>query len=212
MVRMMTPLGFTVCMATISTPTWVAATEHTVPTTLHRKDAHTMTLGPADPYFDLRFLDAMILHHQGALVMAEVALAKSRRAEVITLSQEIIAAQMKEIEQMQQWRQDWYPQQPDQPMMWHAAMNHMMPMGSEEQQMMRMDSDLGTWDPEFDYRYLTAMIRHHEGAVIMAREVRKHSRRPELKTLAQAIERDQTQEITMMQAWLQQWYGQDKSE
>lgn len=52
---------------------------------------HSMTidLGAADANYDLRFIDAMKLHHQGAVAMAK-------------------EAQSQEIEQLQQWRQAWH--------------------------------------------------------------------------------------------------------
>ena len=65
-------------------------------------------LGTADAQFDLRFINAMIPHHQGAVTMAEDALSKSKRPEIKQLAQEIVKAQEKEIDQMQQWRQAWY--------------------------------------------------------------------------------------------------------
>jgi len=67
-------------------------------------------LGAADAKYDLRFLNAMIMHHQGALVMAQDALKKSTRPEVQKLAKDIIAAQEKEIAQMQAWRKTWYKQ------------------------------------------------------------------------------------------------------
>ena len=65
-------------------------------------------LGTADAHFDLRFINAMIPHHQGAVTMAEDALSKSKRPEIKQLAQEIVKAQEAEIEQMQEWRQAWY--------------------------------------------------------------------------------------------------------
>lgn len=65
-------------------------------------------LGAADAQFDRRFMDAMIVHHEGALVMAQDALQKSKRPEIKKLSQEIITSQQKEIDQMKQWRKAWY--------------------------------------------------------------------------------------------------------
>jgi len=67
-------------------------------------------LGAADAEFDLRFINAMIPHHEAAVVMAKDALQKSQRPEIKNLAQEIIKAQDTEINQMKQWRKTWYNQ------------------------------------------------------------------------------------------------------
>jgi uncharacterized protein (DUF305 family) len=67
-------------------------------------------LGEADAEFDLRFMNAMIPHHEGALTMAQDALSKSKRPEIKKLAQEIITSQQKEIDLQEQWRQAWYKQ------------------------------------------------------------------------------------------------------
>jgi uncharacterized protein (DUF305 family) len=51
--------------------------------------------------YDIRWLNAMIDHHQGALTMATEALANAEHAELKTLITAIIADQTSEIEQMQ---------------------------------------------------------------------------------------------------------------
>jgi uncharacterized protein (DUF305 family) len=64
-------------------------------------------LGAADAGFDLRFIDAMIPHHEGAVTMAKEVLGKSKRPEVKKLAQDIIASQQVEIKQMQNWKKAW---------------------------------------------------------------------------------------------------------
>jgi uncharacterized protein (DUF305 family)/predicted small secreted protein len=59
--------------------------------------------------FDKAFMDAMIPHHQSAVEMAQVALENSDNPKIKELAQNIISAQKWEIEQMKQWRQQWYP-------------------------------------------------------------------------------------------------------
>ena len=59
--------------------------------------------------FDRAFLTAMIPHHASAVMMANMLLAEDGRPELRRLAQEIIAAQSREIGQMQRWRQAWYP-------------------------------------------------------------------------------------------------------
>jgi uncharacterized protein (DUF305 family) len=60
--------------------------------------------------FDEAFIDAMIPHHQSAIEMAQVASKKSENPRIKELAGDIIIAQKQEIEQMKQWRKEWYPQ------------------------------------------------------------------------------------------------------
>ncbi len=60
--------------------------------------------------FDKAFIDAMSPHHQSAIEMAQVALENSDNPKIKELAQNIISAQQREIEQMTQWRQQWYPE------------------------------------------------------------------------------------------------------
>jgi uncharacterized protein (DUF305 family) len=174
---------------------------------MHDGMGHNMDLGPADATYDLRFIDGMIPHHEGAVAMAEAALEHSQRPEIRQLAENIIAAQQGEIKQMQDWRAAWYPDAPAVPMMYHAEMKHDMPMDQAMMGAMRMDMDLGEADDEFDLRFINAMIPHHEGAVVMAEDLQNKSNRPELQTLAEAIITSQQAEIDQMKQWRQEWYG-----
>ena len=58
--------------------------------------------------FDKAFLSEMIIHHQGAVVMADAALKASKRPEIIKLSKEIISAQNKEVQMMKAWQIAWF--------------------------------------------------------------------------------------------------------
>ena len=167
-----------------------------------------MDLGPADADFDLRFIDGMTPHHQGAIVMAKDVQQKTKRPELQTLAANIITAQNKEIAEMKQWRQAWYPKAPATPMAYDTQMGHAMPMTQEQRQGMMMRMDLGAADSQFDLRFLNAMIPHHQGAVTMAQEALSKSKRPEIKKLAQDIIRSQTAEIAQMQQWKKAWYKQ----
>jgi uncharacterized protein (DUF305 family) len=60
--------------------------------------------------FDREFIDAMIVHHESAIDAANAVLQQNGRPELKELAEEIIAAQQREIEQMQAWRQSWYPE------------------------------------------------------------------------------------------------------
>jgi uncharacterized protein (DUF305 family) len=173
----------------------------------HGSMGHTMSmdLGPADANVDLRFIDAMTPHHQGAVVMAKEALQKSKRPEILKLAQDIIKAQDREIAQMKQWRKTWYAKEGDTPMAWSADMGHMMAMSASQKQGMMMSQNLGAADAGFDLRFIDAMIPHHEGALVMAKEILGKSKRPEIKKLAQDILTSQQIEIKQMKDWKKAW-------
>ncbi|MDX2096751.1 MAG: DUF305 domain-containing protein [Leptolyngbyaceae cyanobacterium bins.59] len=170
-------------------------------------DHSTMELGPADAELDLRLIDSMIPHHEGAIVMAKAVLQNSKRPELKKLAQAVIKAQEQEIQQMRQWRKAWYPKAPKNPVAWHGAMGHSMEMSAEQIKAMRMDIDLGATDPEFDKRFIDAMIPHHEGAIVMAKDVLQKSKRPEVLQLARNILASQQAEIDQMKQWRKAWYG-----
>ena len=64
-------------------------------------------LRTAEP-FDRSFIDAMIRHHEQAVEAAEIVLAETERDEIRELATAIIEAQTQEIEQLRDWRAEWY--------------------------------------------------------------------------------------------------------
>lgn len=58
--------------------------------------------------FDEAFIDEMIVHHQGAIDMAKLALTNAKHKEIKDLAQAIISAQTTEIDQMSAWKDSWY--------------------------------------------------------------------------------------------------------
>jgi uncharacterized protein (DUF305 family) len=59
-------------------------------------------------YSDRAFIDAMVPHHQSAIYMSQVSREESKIPAIKELAQNIIDAQKREIEQMKQWRRQWY--------------------------------------------------------------------------------------------------------
>ncbi len=57
--------------------------------------------------FDKAFIEMMIVHHEGAVDMANLASTRAKHDEIKTLSKGIISAQTDEISKMQQWQTDW---------------------------------------------------------------------------------------------------------
>ncbi|WP_131783895.1 DUF305 domain-containing protein [Legionella gresilensis] len=65
-------------------------------------------LGKKDNQYDKRFIDLMIPHHEGAIMMAKDALQNATHPEIKELAQKIIDSQQKEIDQLKSWRAQWY--------------------------------------------------------------------------------------------------------
>ncbi len=64
--------------------------------------------GKTGEEFDKAFLSEMIVHHQGAVEMAQMVLVTSKRPELTKLANEIITAQTKEITLMREWQKQWF--------------------------------------------------------------------------------------------------------
>lgn len=64
--------------------------------------------GKSGDAFDQAFLSGMIVHHQGAVAMAQAALQYAKHPEIKQMAQAIISAQTTEITQMQEWQKSWY--------------------------------------------------------------------------------------------------------
>ncbi len=60
-----------------------------------------------DKAFDLAFIEMMIPHHDGAVIMSKEALTKSQKPEIKTLANQIIKAQEAEIKMMNEWKTKW---------------------------------------------------------------------------------------------------------
>jgi uncharacterized protein (DUF305 family) len=146
--------------------------------------------GAADQPYDLQFIDSMISHHQGAVVMSAATLKTTERNELGLFLQKVIDDQEKEIAQMKEWREKWYAGKP-------SALNMELPgmtMSYHEMQ--------GTIS---DVHYVDMMIPHHEGAVLMAKDALQKAEHPEIKKLANEIIRSQEAEIKRMREWKTQW-------
>jgi len=57
--------------------------------------------------FDKAFISEMIVHHQGAINMANLAKVNAKHIEIKNLAEDIVFAQTKEIEMMKEWQKVW---------------------------------------------------------------------------------------------------------
>ena len=163
----------------------------------------------AEPGGDISFAQGMIPHHAQAVEMSDLALIHSASPQVRALAEQIKAAQAPEINLMEQWLTGWGA--PSGASVAPAPVGtddghgggHDMDMGGTG---MMSDADmesLGSAHGDgFDRMWLEMMIEHHEGAVIMAEEVLRSTKDPEVRRLAQGIIDGQEVEIETMRGLL----------
>ena len=173
---------------------------------------------------DVAFAQQMIVHHQGAIEMADLASSRAANQQVKDLAARIKAAQAPEIEQMTGWLTLWgaamttsaAASSSDDGMggMDHGGMSGMgkegemssgarsgmaMPGMMSDTQMQQLTAATGA---EFDRLFLQLMIMHHQGAIEMADTEIAQGSNPAALALAESIKTSQTAEITEMQQLL----------
>lgn len=164
---------------------------------------HDASPAPSDTSFnaaDEMFLVGMIPHHEQALEMAELVLAKDGVDErVVELALRIQAAQQPEIDLMTSWLEDWGL---DTDLGGMDGMDHGSDGMMSDQDMAALEAAPG---PEASELFLTQMIQHHAGAIVMAQQELDNGRDRDVLDLAQQIIDAQTAEIAEMEQLLTQF-------
>ena len=167
--------------------------------------AHNHDVGPAGSTYDLRWIDAMVQHHTGALRMSEF-IFDIGVPGVGSLGKTIWRDQANEIKAMGQWRKAWYPEAPVYPVTLKSsgdpnAMPDLNRMSTAQIQAMQM---MGT-TPNRENRvtwFLEGMIAHHGGALVMAHDALTKSTNPTIQRLARQIIVAQRREIIELRRML----------
>ncbi|WP_229402654.1 DUF305 domain-containing protein [Micromonospora okii] len=145
---------------------------------------------------DVMFAQMMIPHHRQAVEMSELAETRAADPEVKRLAAQIKAAQAPEIATMTGWLTAW-----GRPVPPHGS-GHGMPEMDHEMPGMMSDAEMsglaGAGGVEFDRRFLTMMVAHHEGAISMAKEELAKGANADAKAMAQQIVSSQQGEIDQM--------------
>jgi len=155
---------------------------------------------------DVVFASMMIPHHAQAVSMADTALKQATNPKVKALASKIKEAQGPEIERMSGWLTGWgapVPTTEDGSEM--SGMAGMEGMGDQTGGMMSAKeiSNLNeATGAAFDRMWLLMMVKHHQGAVVMAKTALDQGTNPEAKKLAKSIIDGQSTEIAEMNSIL----------
>jgi uncharacterized protein (DUF305 family) len=143
---------------------------------------------------DVTFAQMMIPHHRQAIEMAKMAATRASTRQVKTLATTIEGAQGPEVSTMTGWLKTWGAAMPMPSMSGMGGMNHGNGMMSDADM-----SKLGKLSGmAFDKAFLQMMIKHHQGAVTMAKAEQARGEFPDAKSLAATIVSSQTAQITTM--------------
>lgn len=149
---------------------------------------------------DVKFMQGMIAHHAQALEMTDLLRTRTRSEDMRKLALRIELSQSDEIEMMKDWLTARGEALPDTHA--HHAHGALMPGMLTQEEMARLAS---ADDTEFDRLFLEYMIRHHEGALVMVRELFAQpgaGQEAEIFAFASDVDADQRMEIERMSAML----------
>jgi uncharacterized protein (DUF305 family) len=179
--------------------------------TLPPASVRTPSRGPVEA--DVTFMQGMIHHHSQAVEMVDLLRTRGESKELQSLGERISISQTDEIKYMKQWLEDrGQPLMPGHGHMEHmAGMDHanmgampLMPGMLTPEQMQTLANSKGA---EFDRLFLTGMIQHHTGALIMVEDlfdVPGAGQDPVLFDFASDIDNTQRAEINIMRGMLKE--------
>ena len=152
-----------------------------------------MVPAPGDP--DHHFAMMMILHHEGAINMANVLLKDGRDATMRKMAHLIIQKQTQDINELKAFLDSHLK----------GTVNHEFNIKME----MSLDSleqskGVKYVNGNIDHDFAAIMLTHHQNAIEMADLIIQYGRDPEIVALAREIKDDQEMEIAEFQVWLSQ--------
>jgi uncharacterized protein (DUF305 family) len=149
-----------------------------------------MSIGKADKYVDLRFIDGMIAHHLAAIYLANQAKEQSKRPEVLDLAATIIRVDTEGIAKLYEQKKSWF--------------------GNTKKISQYAKVQLGDADDQFDLRFINALVAHHEEAISVALEMQTKSTRNDVLNLAGSVVVGLSDGIKTLESWRGAWYGINK--
>lgn len=164
---------------------------------------------------DVAFMQGMIMHHAQAVEMTALIPSHTDNKELRTLGAKISSSQSDEIKLMRRWlAARGAPDSMSMPGMPGMDMSGrpmpLMPGMLTPEQMEALRDAKGA---EFDRLFLTGMIQHHNGALIMAKDLFSHAgagQDADIFNFATDVDNGQRAEIKIMQSMLDKEFPKEK--
>jgi len=171
---------------------------------------------PADASFDLAFIDLMIVHHLRAMAMATIALERGEHPELVELAQRTEDTLRGQIEQLETWRELWYPGMPalsdSQAMALFDQVAAESPgrggvPGARE---LTTPPDImglcGAKPGEFDLAFINRMTGLHAGALLLTQAAVSFAEHAEIQNFAAATLAALQSDVDALNAWRVLWF------
>jgi uncharacterized protein (DUF305 family) len=158
---------------------------------------------------DVDFMQGMIMHHNQAVEMTELLKTRTKDPEIVQIGHKIDVSQTDEMRWMKQWLIDrGFPISAD-PMggMDMKDMDMSMPLMPGMLTSAQMDALRKADGPQFDHLFLTGMIQHHGGALLMVKDLFANpgaGQDPQLFDFANDVDNTQQAEIDIMRHMLKE--------
>ena len=141
------------------------------------------------------FLNQMILHHQGAIAMANYEIIHGKNGEMIQLAKSIRVEQKSEIEQMQLWLKQTSANGTPIPPMFQLAMDQTMDVMMKTMPLTHALTDI-------DKAFAAVMKPHHQAAIDMAKVLLQYSGNGPVNAYARQLMANQQIDIDQMSDFL----------
>ncbi|WP_414837293.1 DUF305 domain-containing protein [Candidatus Nanosalina sp. VS9-1] len=139
---------------------------------------------------DVMFMNMMIIHHDQAIDMAELAENRTDNENILELAKNISQAQTQENRQMTEWLNQLGYERP--------VRGHRMAGMASREEMEKLRDINGT---EFNELFAALMIEHHEGGIAMSQNFYRSGENTELRKMQLQMIEAQQKEIRRMREW-----------
>ena len=196
-VNVLTRFSLAASMALLAVP-FAARAQHN-----HAAMAHgEIKIPPGADYTvaDVQFMQGMIAHHAQAIYMSQMAERHGGNPRLLRLAKKIDLSQVAEIRIMRQWLSSNGQVAPDTSSWRTMKMSGML----TEEELAKLDAMKGV---DFERGFLESMIRHHEGALQMVKDLfatPRAGQEVDVNVFANDVVSVQTAEIGIMRQMLSQ--------
>jgi uncharacterized protein (DUF305 family) len=128
--------------------------------------------------FEAVFLSFLIHHHRAGIRMAGLVAERGMDADLKLEAEKLISINNREIEQMEQWLEQWHPRKPGE---------DMIPQTTKEKELQAVSELEKVKDAKFDKLFSSLMTEHQETGIQMARLGSTHAVHEEVKGFASRV-------------------------